>query len=118
MNITVDDTTNQSTALAVDIVCIENKKLAAIILALPSSDWFNKKLDLQRTYPKDLRVSSWEWVPGQVVRPFRVPDSRSANAIVLFANYATPGAHRAVLPDHGTVSMTFNDKDFVIASAK
>lgn len=117
MDISVDSNANQNSAIAVDVVNIENKKVVDSILAMSSSDWFKKKLDLQRTYPKDLSVNSWEWVPGQAVMPVKIRNSRSAKALVLFASYATPGAHRAVLPGHGTVSMNFLEKDFALSTA-
>jgi type VI secretion system protein len=117
VHVTVDSSANQNSAVALDVVNIENKKVADSILTMSSSDWFKKKLDLQRTYPKDLVVSSWEWVPGQVVGSVKIRNSRSAKAVVLFASYLTPGEHRAVLPGHGTVSVNLLEKDFALSTA-
>lgn len=117
MDISVDALANQNSAIAVDVVNIGNKKAEENILSMSSSDWFKKKLDLQRTYPKELSVSSWEWVPGQVVMPVRIRNTRSAKAVILFASYVTPGEHRAVLPGHGSVSVKFLEKDFALSTA-
>lgn len=117
MDISVDSSANQNSAIAVDVVNVENKKVLDSVLAMSSVDWFKKKVDLQRTFPKDLNVNSWEWVPGQFVKPIKIRNSRSAKAIVLFASYTTPGEHRAVLPGHGTVSVNFLEKDFALSTA-
>jgi type VI secretion system protein len=117
IKVAVDPNANQNTAIAVDVVNVANKKMMDTVLAMSSSDWFQKRQDFERTYPKDLNVNSWEWVPGQFVGPVRVRNSKAAKAVILFASYSTPGEHRAVLPGHGTVSVNLLEKDFVLSTA-
>ena len=63
-----------------------------------------------------MRVESWAFAPGQSVSPIDVAVPAGTRGTVLFANYASPGQHRAVLPSGGTVAILFDEEDFTVTS--
>jgi type VI secretion system protein len=79
----------------VDVVMARNAQLFETLLGLPAAKWFNERDQLQRDYPKDLSVQTYELVPGQQLpdQPFPFGGQRAAGVLV-FAGYQTPGAHR------------------------
>ncbi|WP_347557950.1 hypothetical protein [Robbsia sp. KACC 23696] len=86
---------NHNSPLAVDVVMISDQATLDKLIALQASQWFAQRDDLAATYPTTLRYRSWEVVPGETLnidrRTFAGP--RVAGVLV-FANYAAPGAHR------------------------
>lgn len=116
LQVAISPAANQNSPVAVDVLLIRDKSFLKAAQGMSASDWFTKKLQLQRQNPKAVEVKSWEWVPGQVVKPidFVVPvDTQGA---VMFANYASAGPHSAPLPTSGKVVISLDDDDFTIAS--
>lgn len=114
LSVAISSTANQNSPVAVDVLLIKDKSFLKTAQSLSAGDWFTKKLQLQRQFPKGMEVKSWEWVPGQTVAPiiFAVPgDTRGA---MMFANYASPGPHSAPLPMSGKVSIFLDDEDFTV----
>jgi type VI secretion system protein len=114
LSVAISSTANQNSPVAVDVLLIKDKSFLKTAQSLSAGDWFTKKLQIQRQFPKAMEVKSWEWVPGQTVAPitFGVPgDTRGA---MMFANYASPGPHSAPLPMGGKVSIFLDDEDFTV----
>ncbi|MFL6446756.1 MAG: hypothetical protein ACJ746_03600 [Bryobacteraceae bacterium] len=90
---------NRNQPVAVDIVEIDDKDLSKDVAKMTATDWFQKRDQIKQDFPKpkSLSVRSWEWVPGQIVPDIKVPMRRRPRLIVVFANYSTPGPHRATL---------------------
>ncbi len=63
---------NHNSPIALDVALIKDKDLMKSAMAMPAQDWFGKKSDLRRRFGKRLQVSSWEWVPGQIVTPIEI----------------------------------------------
>lgn len=97
VNIAPDANHNQP--VAVDFVEIDDKDLAKDVAKMTAADWFQKREQIEQDFPKSKSISvrSWEWVPGQVVPDIKVPMRRPPRSILIFANYSTPGPHRAAL---------------------
>lgn len=95
LGINVATQANLNTPIAVDVVMARNAQLFDTLLGLPAAKWFNERDQLQRDYPKDLSVQTYELVPGQQLpdQPFPFGGQRAAGVLV-FADYQTPGAHR------------------------
>lgn len=95
LGINVATQANLNTPIAVDVVMARNAQLFDTLLGLPAAKWFNERDQLQRDYPKDLSVQTYELVPGQQLpdQPFPFGGQRAAGVLV-FAGYQTPGAHR------------------------
>jgi type VI secretion system protein len=109
---------NHNSPIAVDVVMVQDGKLLKQLLGMSAQDWFAKRTDLERTAPGKLHVASWEWVPGQKVGSVVVRGTAVADGVVLFANYATKGDHRALLPRGGKLVIQFAAKDFELGPAK
>ena len=66
---------------------------------MPAAKWFASKDELLKTYPNALIIKSWELVPQQVLQlSEEALGSPRVAGMVLFADYLTPGDHRAQLP--------------------
>lgn len=112
------DIANQNSPVAVDVVAIRNKQLVPAIAALTAAQWFQQKQQMLRDHPDQLTIRSWEWVPGQDVQPLKAPMPGGTKQVIVFANYATPGAHRALLGDHRQFSLTLQQSDFLLQRLK
>ena len=114
LQVAVSSSVNQNSPVAVDVLLIKDKSFLKTAQGLSANDWFLKKAQLERQFPKGMEVRSWEWVPGQSVAPisFMVPvDTQGA---MIFANYASAGPHSAPLPRSGKVAIFLDDDDFTI----
>jgi type VI secretion system protein len=89
---------NLDTPIAVDAVLVRNPQLFDMLLGLPSAKWFAQRNQLQRDYPKDISVLSYELAPGQQMTDSTFAfDGKRAVGVLVFADYQTPGAHRVRL---------------------
>lgn len=87
---------NENQPIAFDLVQINDKDLAKDVAKMTAADWFQKRDQIREDFPKSssISVQSWEWVPGQVVPDIQIPMRRAPRAILVFAKYSDPGAHR------------------------
>jgi len=86
---------NLNTALAVDLVLVEDDVMMSTLLTMPSFKWFSTRADLVKSFPEKLRYLSIEVAPTQIIGLPRdgIGYDRVIGAIV-FADYQTPGEHR------------------------
>ncbi len=96
INIFTDTGANLNTALEIEIVLVQDPDVLKKISELTAAKWFEQREDIRNTYPGGFESFKWELSPGQDVRlgGDRLKDKR-AFAVVVFANYLTPGEHRA-----------------------
>jgi type VI secretion system protein len=104
---------NSNSAIAVDVVSVTDRDLSKQMSKISAADWFGGKKDellLNYSKPGVLSVCSQEWIAGQTgINDIKMPApklvkiphlSAPAPTVFVFANYSTPGPHRAVLqPD-------------------
>lgn len=119
---------NGNNPVAVDLVRVENKDLAKEISKLTAADWFQKRDQYIRDYPKPgvLTIESSEWVPGQPVSPLKIPEPLSlpiplvstSPTTLIFANYFTPGPHRATLEPHKIITIQLGADDLTVVVDK
>jgi type VI secretion system protein len=90
---------NNNNPVALDLVLVKDKKLFKELMKISAAEWFEKRSQYRLDYPKEIGLSagSWEWVPGQVVTIEPIPFKFKVAGGLVFANYLTPGAHRAVI---------------------
>jgi type VI secretion system protein len=114
VNISAD--ANQNTPVAFDFVEINDKDLTKDAAKMTASDWFQKRGQIREDYPKpsSISVQSWEWVPGQVVPALQIPMRRAPRAILVFANYSTPGAHRIRIDPKKSAALVFGREDITM----
>jgi|SRR5579875_1547247 len=97
VNIAAD--ANQNQPIAFDFVEINDKDLAKEVSKMTATDWFQKRSQIEEDFPKShsISVRSWEWIPGQVVPDIDIPMRKAPRSTLVFANYSTPGPHRAAI---------------------
>ena len=106
---------NDNTPVEVEFVSVRNDELLATLLAMTSQDWFAKREQLKSDYPKELRSVSWEFVPGQRVAARDVGLRRhGAKALIIFANYSSPGPHRLRADPFKRITLLLSETDFSI----
>jgi type VI secretion system protein len=97
---------NGNSPIALDLVHVSDRPpLAGALAGLSAAEWFEKRAQFQRDWPRDLEVRSWEVVPGQVLAAERLPAPAVSHEALVFALYATPGVHRARLAEGGNLSI-------------
>ena len=91
-----DPGTNLNTALEFEVVVVKDADLLKKLSDLPASKWFETREDIRKTFPEGFESKKWELVPGQDLRlPGDAYKDMRALAMIVFANYLTPGEHRA-----------------------
>jgi len=112
----VSDTANQNSPVALDFLLVYNSDLLKELAKMPARDWFDKRDQIKRDYADDtgLEVWQWEWVPGQNVPLQRLPLKPKAKGGVIFANYLSPGEHRARIDPHESLMITLLEKSFTV----
>jgi type VI secretion system protein len=107
---------NQNNPIAFDFVEINDKDLAKDAAKMTAADWFQKRGQVREDFPKasSISVQSWEWVPGQVVPALQIPMRRPPRAILVFANYSTPGAHRIRIDPKKSAALVFDREDITM----
>lgn len=100
VEITVAPDANLQSPIAVELVVVYQTPLVDELRKLSAREWFERADDLRRDYPKGFDSWGYEWVPSQCVALSALQYSVGAKAVVVFADYVTPGSHRAVLPAH------------------
>lgn len=118
VNVTAD--ANQNNPVALDLVEINDKDLAKDVVKMTAADWFQKRDQIRDDYPKSgsVSVTSWEWVPGQVVPDLQIPMRRAPRAILVFADYSGPGPHRIRIDPSKPPSLTLGREDMTVSLAK
>jgi type VI secretion system protein len=97
IQVTISPNANEDTPLAVELIVVYENKLIDKLLEKTARDWFTGREQFLRDYKDDIRTWKWEWIPGQEVQPLDLPYGMGAKRVVLFADYLTPGAHRATI---------------------
>ena len=99
VRIEVAERANDDSPIALDLVFAFSEPTFNRVLATPADDWFGKRSDYLQAYGNDVRVISWEVVPGQTVPNVALPsDLDRAQGGVFFARYLGKGQQRERLP--------------------
>ena len=120
VKVDVSPKANNNNPVALDLVLVKDKKLFLEIKKISAAEWFEKRNQYRLDYPKELGLSagSWEWVPGQAVKIDPMPFKEKYAGGLVFANYFSPGAHRAVIDPTKPVVITLGPDDISVAVGK
>lgn len=112
----VADNANQNSPVALDLLLVYDKKLATRLLAMSAKEWFSKREQIKKDYPDDegFAAWSWEWVPGQNVPEQELPLQAKAKLGIIFAQYYSPGEHRARIDPHQSIYIELLEQDFTV----
>jgi len=113
IEVEVADSANDNSPVAVDLIVLYDDKLVEGLLKMPASEWFQKKQQYMADHPA-VAVQGWEWVPGQIIDPFKIPYRSGAKNIVLFADYHSEGEHRAVVGTPKPFRIVLGERDLSI----
>lgn len=89
---------NQDSPVALDIVEVSDKKLLPTLAKLTANQWFEKRSQILLDHPGSIEVlRELELVPGERYGPVKFKPGAKFVGGILYADYFTPGAHRAVV---------------------
>lgn len=120
IKVAVSPQANNNNPVALDLILVKDKKLLKELMKLSASEWFQKRSQYRLDYPKEtgLSAGSWEWVPGQVVKIEPMPMKSKPTGGLVFANYFTPGTHRAVIDPSKPIVITLGADDLMVTMEK
>jgi type VI secretion system protein len=96
VHVLTDAAANLNTAVELEIIFVLHQDVLKKVTELTATKWFELREDVRKTYPGGFESHKWELVPGQDLRlPALQFKDKRALAAVVFANYLTPGEHRA-----------------------
>jgi len=105
---------NDRSPVPVDLVLVRDKETLGVVLPLTARQWFQQRDQLLRDHPGSLHAEHWEFVPGQARRFDRLPMGRSGVALIIFADYLTPGPHRARVGHLQRFTLVLGERDFQV----
>lgn len=116
VEITVAPDVNLQSPIAVDLIVVYQQPLIDELRELTARQWFARREDLSRDYPGGFDAWSYEWVPSQCVELPALQYSVGAKAVVVYADYLTPGSHRVVLDAHQPFRLALERDDLTVGS--
>lgn len=100
MTVIAQPDANLNSPVALDLVFVRDFATLEKLSALPAARWFATRQELQKTFPENFTVRSWELVPRQVLQLTEEElGSPRVAGVLIFADYLSPGEHRAQLPN-------------------
>ena len=118
LSVAVAPEANRNSPIAVELVIAYDGKALDELLKMPAGDWFRKREQFLRDHPGGVDTWKWEWIPGQKVEDVELSYRVGAKGGVLFADYATPGEHRARINPHQPARLVFDATDFTVEGAQ
>jgi type VI secretion system protein len=116
MDVRATSGANGDRPVAVDLVFATDEVAAAALAGISAREYFSRRDQLLADFPDALSASSWELVPGQHVESAGTGASCGVVATYLFADYATPGAHRLRLTQAGKLTVLLGPDGAEVAS--
>ena len=115
-SVTVAKNANGNSPIAVDLVLIYDEDLVKKLSALTSREWFKQRDQFKQDFPGDTGFSSleWEWIPNQNVSPLSLPTKSKLEAVIIFANYTSRGAHRAQIAPNSDIKLKLLEEGFQV----
>jgi type VI secretion system protein len=110
---------NQDSPVPLELVVVYHRDLLAQLQKLSAREWFQRREQFARDFPRGFRSLRWELVPGQSVELRRLPISRrGARAAFVFADYLTGGDHRLRLDPFKLALIELRGDDVAVRSAR
>ncbi|MCR9221362.1 MAG: hypothetical protein NXI21_14145 [Alphaproteobacteria bacterium] len=114
---------NRNNPTPVDLVLVYDPAASDQLAGLTAADWFRRKPQVLRDFPRGVKVIGWEVVPDQVIAPRELEDEDLENAdgdapraAFVYADFFTPGDHRARLEAQRAVRIRLGSDDFTLES--
>jgi len=111
----VKQNANNNSPIALDVVILSEEALVEQLIKISAKEWYQKREQFKRDYPGILHTWEWEVVPGQVIPFFKMPENtKKAKGVLIFANYLSPGLHRARIDPYEGVIVRLLEYEFVV----
>lgn len=105
---------NLDSPVAVDLVFVLEADALQGVSDLAAGQWFKDRSQLMLAYPTALRVRSFELVPHRSMNYALKDEDEDAVGAFIFANYASPGTHRARIDRLENVVVRLGRNSFTI----
>ena len=103
---------NTNTAITVDLVAVYDKELFGKLKEMPSAAYFGSIDQMRRDNMSAVEIFRWEMVPGQILEGYEPQIAKDRTwGLIFFADYQTPGAHRAVVGQTDAARLVLGSKD-------
>ena len=114
MAVEIEENANRNSPVAMDMVFVYDEKLLEQLIKMPAKEWFANREQIRRDHPEGEAFErwGWEWVPGQKIPLQEMPLKAGAEAIVFFADYLSPGAHRVRTDPFRDIRIRLGEDDF------
>ena len=118
MKVNIAPDANDGNPVAFDLVLVTDETLLEELSEISAGEWFEKRNQYRLDYPDEtgLSAGSWEFAPGQDVALEPITVKREIVGGIIFANYFTPGEHRAVIDPRKSFAVTLGAEDFTVTS--
>lgn len=110
---------NDLSPVAVELLIVYDKKVLATLQQMTAEQWFQQRDQLLQQYSQakhELDHWKWEWVPGQVVPQQVCKYGIGARGALIFADYFSPGAHRASVDPFRPLLVNLGADGFTVQS--
>lgn len=105
---------NADSPVAVDLVFALDADALGTVSALPAAQWFKERDQLRLAFPSALRIVSFEVVPHHSVSHEVTDDEEDAVGAFVFANFASPGTHRARVDQLEELTIRLGETAFTV----
>lgn len=112
---------NRDKPVPVDLLIIYDAGMINAVASLTAADWFRRKSQFEKDFPKGFKVLGWEMVPDNTIAATDLAeadlenaDGEPARAAFVFALYGTPGEHRARLETQGGLRVDLGRDTFTL----
>lgn len=114
-----DENMNNSSPVTVHVVIIYKQELLDEIVKMEAADYFKKADQLKIDNAGQMDVFSFDLIRGQRLNNQEInPSKTSGVGAIIFARYAGPGPHKAVLNEESGVLVKLNKDDLAIEPLK
>lgn len=116
---TLEKNMNNNAPVKVHVLVVYDDGLLKQLKKMPAVDYFKQSEGIKKDYAGKLDVFVAEIVPGQKNDPLKIePTNTNGLEALVFARYATPGAHRASVGTDRIVQVDLQEKDFKLVTIK
>jgi len=112
----VSERANRNNPVAVALVLVYDDALMETLQTMTARDWFEKAEQIKLDFPEHVAFDhwAWEWVPGQEAPVLHVPLKDRPQKAVIFADYLSPGDHRARVDVRRDIAIQLREDGFTV----